>query len=120
MKALPHVAILSLDGELKDVSGSFGEHSCLVYSDDPITQDRLEALQLDLGAAFTDFTPAESAEVGRKCENPLPTVEEVLAKHKMEIVDVANIWIPRPGQVWIQGSGYDFHTNKLRRLRIKR
>src|SRR4051812_38144890 len=119
MKALPHVAILSLDGELRD-TGTYGEHSCLVYSDTLITQDRLEALQMDLGAAFTDFTPQQTEEVRKKCENPLPTIVSVLAKHQMEIIDVANIWIPRPGQVWVQGAGYDFHTNKLGRLRIKR
>ena len=114
MTTLNRLAILTLEGELKDVMQR-GEHSCLVLSLDPITRDLLEAVQMEIGATFS---LGSKEDLEARHANPSGFVEAILQKHGLRIIDVANISAAKIGGVWINEMGYDYHIKKLRRLQF--
>lgn len=43
---------------------------------------------------------------------------EILSEYGIKVIDVADIWVPKPGSVWITPTGDNHHAKKLRRLAI--
>jgi hypothetical protein len=109
---LSNLAILTLNGELTDVKMR-GEHSCLVYSREPISFDLLEELQMRIGAVTSGCEAYQTAG-----KTDFTVICELLAEYEIKVLDVSNISVDGPGRGWVQLGGYNYHSNKLQRLQL--
>ncbi len=105
-----HFAVLTLNGELTDVNIE-GNHSCLVQSAEPLTLKLLERIQLRIEAVTSCREKTEPAS-----KSDFDIICQVLDGFGVHVVDVADIWFPRPGHVWVNPMGENYHQTKLRRL----
>jgi hypothetical protein len=108
-----HLAILTLDGELADVK-SKGPQSCIIYSEQPITVEVLQIVQMDILELFVSGPPAVLEE--RK-KQPFKALQERLNESGYQVLDAGNIAVENEGKrIWVQEPGHQYHANILNRM----
>jgi hypothetical protein len=115
MDASKHIGLLHLEGVLTD-NGKPAFAACVVCSKRPLTLEVLMRLQLEIGQAFN---LGDKKQVTWRKEHPYATLVPILQSYGIEMVDVANIWIPSPQSVSIREAGNNYHRNLLERLQMK-